>query len=131
MVNSLKFSMAASLIVKIESFSQATLIVLSLLLKNCSPSCRARTGNCSTTLSLMRQFLSWDSSVRLGMIDCYKSSIPITWFRSSSLLNKFRRTSEFSSLSRLRKMGRMSSLVGPRSMMGQIERMFSARADLT
>ena len=116
---------------KIESCSQASLIGFKRSLKNGSPSCRARTGNCCTTLSLIRQFLSCERSVRLGMIDSCKFSIPMTAFKFSKRLNRFKRTSELSSRSRLRKMGRTWSFVGPRSIIGQIDKIFSARADRT
>ena len=88
--------------------------------KKGSPSCLASTGNCSTTESLMRQFLSYESSVRAGMIDWDRFSIPITWFRSSNLLKRLSLTSELSSLSSAKKRGRMCSFVAGFSMMGHI-----------
>ena len=126
-----RFSIAASRIMNIESVSQVMQIGLSFWLKNSSPSYPANTGNCSNTESLILQFLSLLSSVREGIIDCSSSLIPITLLRSSNLLKRFKRTSELSSLSRFKKIGKMCSLVCALSMIGQIERIFSASADLT
>ena len=113
------------------SLSHVIQIGLSFSTKNASPNCLARVGNCSTTENLILQFLSCDSSVKAGIIDYDKFSIPITMLRSSSLLNRFRRTSELSSLSKARKRGRICSFVAFLSMMGQRARRFSARALLT
>ena len=57
-VSCFRFCKAASLIENMLSLSQAMQIGASLSLKNASPNYLARMGNCSTTESLMRQFLS-------------------------------------------------------------------------
>ena len=104
---------------------------LSFSLKKASPSYLARTGNCSTTDNLILQFLSWLSSVRAGMIDWARCSIPNTLFKSSKRLKRFSLTSELSSLSRAKNMGRTCSFVACFSMIGQRGSRFSARAALT
>lgn len=106
-------------------------IGFNLSVKNASPSYLARTGNYSTTDSLILQFLSWLSSVNAGIIDYVRFSIPITWFMSSSLLNRFNLTSELSSLNKAKNIGKMCSFVGPFSIIGHSESKFSARALLT
>ena len=57
--------------------------------------------------------------------------MPNTLFKSSSLLNRFSLTSELSSLSKARNIGRTCSFVAALSMIGQIARRFSERALLT
>lgn len=57
-VNCLKFVIAASRIEKILSLNHVIQIGASLSLKNASPSYLAKIGNCSTTESLILQFLS-------------------------------------------------------------------------
>ena len=70
-------------------------------------------------------------SFNAGTIDYYKFSSPITLFSSSSLLNRFSLTSEDSSRSKARKIGKISSFVGPFSTIGDTARRFSAKAYLT
>ena len=123
--------MAASLIEYTLSFNHLMQIGISLSVKNCSPNYLASVGYCSTTDSLILQFLSSLRSLRAGTIDCYRFSSPITWFKSSNLLNKLSLTSEDSSLRSAKKIGRMCSLVGPFSIFGHIASKFSARACLT
>ena len=103
----------------------------SFSLKNASPSCLARIGNYSTTESLILQFLSWDSSVKAGIIDWDRFSIPRTLFKSSSLLKRLSLTSDDSSLNKAKKMGKICSLVLALSIYGQIPKIFSASALLT
>jgi len=130
-VNCLKLPNAASLIEKILSLSHVIQIGANFSLKNASPSYLARIGNYSTTESLILQFLSWDNSVNAGIIDCDRFSMPRTLFKSSSLLNKFSLTSDDSSLSKAKKMGKICSLVLALSIYGHIPKIFSARALLT
>jgi hypothetical protein len=113
------------------SFNHEMQMGLSFSLKNYSPSCLARIGNCSTTDNLILQFLSWLSSVRAGIIDWDKFSMPRTLFISSSLLNKFNLTSEDSSLNKAKKIGKICSFVAALSIMGQRASKFSANEDLT
>lgn len=110
------------------SLNQVMHIGFNFSTKKGSPSCFARMGNYSTTENLILQFLSYDSSVSAGMIDYDRFSIPITWFKYSSLLNKLRRTSELSSLNNAKNRGNMCSFVAAFSITGQIERIFSAKA---
>lgn len=130
-VNSFTLLRAASLIEYMLSLSQVIQIGFSFSTKNASPSCLASVGNCSTTECLILQFLSYDNSVKAGIIDWERFSIPITWLRSSSLLKRLRRTSELSSLSKARKSGRMCSLVALFSTSGHNANKFSASALLT
>lgn len=113
------------------SLNQVMHMALSFSTKKASPSYFARVGNCSTTECLILQFLSCESSVKAGIIDCDKFSIPITWFKSSSLLNRFSLTSELSSRRRAKKSGRMCSLVAALSTIGHRANRFSANALLT
>lgn len=106
-------------------------IGIRLSLKKCSPSCLAKTGNYSTTDILILQFLSWLSSVKAGIIDYDRFSIPITAFRSSSLLNKLSLTSELSSLSNAKKIGNMCSFVAYFSIIGHKAKIFSDKELLT
>jgi len=99
--------------------------------KNYSPSYYASAGYYSTTESLILQFLSSLKSFNAGTIDYYRFSSPITLLRSSSLLNRLSLTSEDSSLSKAKKIGKTCSFVGPFSIIGQIVRRFSANAYLT
>ena len=57
-VNAFKLFIDASLIEYILSLSQVIQMGLSLSVKKASPSCLAKTGNYSTTESLILQFLS-------------------------------------------------------------------------
>lgn len=123
--------MAASLIEKMLSLNQVMQIGFNFSTKKASPSCFAKMGKSSTTESLILQFLSCDSSVKAGMMDWLKVSMPITLFKSSNRLNKFNLTSELSSLNRAKKSGNTCSFVAGFSIIGQIERRFSARALLT
>lgn len=123
--------MAASLIEKMLSLNQVIQIAFNFSTKKASPSCLAKVGNCSTTECLILQFLSYDSSVKAGIIDYERFSIPITEFKSSSLLNKLSLTSELSSLRRAKNRGKMCSLVEALSTTGHSAKIFSARADLT
>ena len=113
------------------SFNHLKHMGISFSVKNASPSYLASAGYCSTTESLILQFLSSERSLSAGTIDCCKFSRPITLFSSSSLLKRFRRTSELSSLRSAKKIGKMCSLVGPFSIILQMESKFSARAYLT
>jgi hypothetical protein len=113
------------------SLSHVRQMEMSFSVKNYSPSYLASAGYYSTTESLIRQFLSSLKSFRAGTMDCYRFSRPMTWFNDSSLLNRFNLTSLDSSRSKARNIGSICSLVGPFSIIGQIERMFSARAYLT
>jgi hypothetical protein len=99
--------------------------------KNYSPSYLAKPGYYSMTESFILQFLSSDKSFNAGTIDCYKFSNPITLFNSSSFLNKLSRTSLDSSLRRAKNIGSIWSFVGPFSIIGHTDKMFSARACLT
>jgi len=99
--------------------------------KNCSPNCFAKPGYYSITESFMRQFLSSLKSFKAGTIDYYKFSKPIILSRQSSLLKRFRRTSEDSSLNNAKNIGSICSVVGPLSIIGQIDKIFSASAYLT
>lgn len=130
-VNYLKLIREASLIVYIGSFIHSKQIWDSFSLKKGSPSCLASIGNCWMTDVFILQLFSFESSSRLGTIDCCRSVIPITWLRSSSRLNKFSLTSEDSSRSSNRKMGRMCWLVFAFPRIGHRERMFSASAHRT
>ena len=130
-VNSFTLLRAASLIEYMLSLSHVIQMGLSFSTKNASPSCLASVGNYSTTENLILQFLSCDNSVKAGIMDWERFSIPITWLRSSSLLKRLRRTSELSSLKRARKSGRMCSFVAAFSTRGQSANKFSARALLT
>jgi hypothetical protein len=60
------------------------------------------------------------------MIDWDRFSIPMTWFKSSSLLKRLSLTSELSSRRRARNRGRICSLVAGFSIIGHIARRFSA-----
>ena len=131
LVSSLKFYIAAILIEYTLSFNHLRHIGINFWVKNYSPNYFANEGYYSTTESLIRQFLSSLKSYNAGTIDCCKISRSITLLRNSSLLNRLRRTSEDSSLNNSKKMGRMYSVVGPFSIMGQIDKRFSARACLT
>lgn len=113
------------------SLNQVIQIAFNLSTKNASPSYLARVGNCSTTECLILQFLSWESSVKAGIIDYERFSMPMTWFRSSSLLKRFNLTSELSSLRSAKKRGNMCSFVAALSIIGQIANRFSAKALLT
>lgn len=130
-VSSFKFLIAASLIENMLSLNQAMQIGESFSLKKASPSCLARMGNCCTTDCLILQFLSYDNSDRAGMIDCDRFSIPSTLLSSSSLLNRLSLTSDESSLSRAKKIGRICSLVLPLSITAHSARIFSASALFT
>lgn len=57
--------------------------------------------------------------------------MPITRLRSSNLLKRFSRTSLLSSLNSAKNKGKICSLVADFSIIGQTERMFSAKALLT
>ena len=89
-------------------------------MKNCSPNYLANAGYCSTTDSFILQFLSSLKSLRAGTMLCCKFSRPITLLRSSSLLKRFNLTSDDSSLSKAKKIGRICSFVGPFSIIGHI-----------
>ena len=128
LVSSLRFIIAAIRIEKMLSLSHFMQTGANFSVKNASPSSSAILGYCSTTESLIRQFLSSLRSLRAGTIACYRFSRPITLFKSLSLLKRLRRTSDDSSLRSAKKIGRMCSFVGPFSIIGQIESMFSARA---
>ena len=130
-VSSLKLLIAATLIEYTLSFNHDIHIGISFSVKKDSPSCLAKVGYCSTTDSLILQFLSSLRSLSAGTIDYYRFSKPITQFKSSSLLNKFKRTSDDSSLSKAKKIGNTCSLVGPFSIIGHIANKFSASACLT
>lgn len=106
-------------------------IGINLSVKKVSPNCVASPGYCSTTEILILQFLSSLRSFNAGTIDYWRFSNPKTWLRSSSLLKRFNRTSELSSLKRARNIGKIWSLVGPFSIIGHIDNKFSASAYLT
>lgn len=130
-VSSFRFLMAASLMEKMLSLSQAIQIGESFSLKKASPNYLAKMGNCWTTDCLILQFLSWDNSERAGMIDCERFSMPSTLFSSSRRLKRFSLTSDESSLSKAKKIGKMCSLVLPLSITAQRARTFSASALFT
>lgn len=130
-VSYLRFSIDATLMEYTESLSHWKHMGINFSVKNTSPSYLAKAGNCSTTDSLILQFLSSLRSLRAGTIDYCKFSRPMTLLSSSSLLNKFNLTSEVSSLSSVKKIGKICSLVGPFSIILQMERRFSASAYLT
>ena len=131
LVSSFKFQIAAIRIEYTLSNNHFKQIGINFSVKNYSPSYFASDGYYSTTESLIRQFLSSDKSCKAGTIECCKISRSITLFRNSSLLNKLRRTSDDSSLSSSKKIGKIYSVVDSFPMIGQIDKRFSARACLT
>lgn len=123
--------MAASLTANTLSANQSKSNFKTFSFRNSAPIALAKNPSTSMVWALIRQFLSWASSVSAGMTDWLSDSTPKTLVIKLSFLKRVILTSESWSLRRAKKIGRICSLVDFLPSTGDSDKIDDAKEFLT